>query len=102
MSPDPKGLPRDLGAGLILRRSSIRDAQALAEFCGFIHSAEADKSDERIAAWAHDLLTRPHPTFASDDFTIVEEEPTARIGSTLNLISQKCPHPDFHLCAQQP
>ncbi len=89
MSPDPKGLPRDLGAGLILRRSSIRDAQALAEFCGFIHSAEADKSDERIAAWAHDLLTRPHPTFASDDFTIVEEEATGRIVSTLNLISQK-------------
>ena len=80
---------RDLGDGLILRRSSPADAQALADFCGRIHSDDGwDKPDEHIAVWTRDLLTKPHPTFHSDDFTVVEEAATGRIVSTLNLISQ--------------
>lgn len=79
---------KDIGAGLILRRSSVADAEALAEFCGKLHSNDPDRTDERIAAWTRDLLTRPHPTFHPDDFTIVEEAATGRIVSTLNLISQ--------------
>ncbi len=47
-----------------------------------------DKSDDLIAAWTRDLLTRPHPRFHPDDFTVVEETSTGRIVSTLNLISQ--------------
>ena len=79
---------KELGAGLILRRSSSDDADALAAFCGEIHSEEAGTSDLMIVAWTRDLLTRPHPRFHPDDFTIVEEISTGRIVSTLNLISQ--------------
>jgi GNAT superfamily N-acetyltransferase len=80
---------RDLGDGLILRRSSPTDAEALADFCGRIHSdAGFDQPDLYIAAWTRDLLTRPHPTFNPDDFTVVEETSSGRIVSTLNLISQ--------------
>ena len=79
---------KDLGAGLILRRSSRADAEPLAEFCGLIHSDVPGKSDDVVAAWTRDLLTRPHPTFQADDFTIVEETGSGRIVSTLNLISQ--------------
>ena len=43
---------------------------------------------QRVAAWTHDLLTRPHPTLRPDDFTIVEETATGRIVSSLNLIPQ--------------
>ena len=84
-----KELIRDLGGGLILRRSSSADAEALADFCGRIHSDEGfDQPDLHIAAWTRDLLTRPHPTFSANDFTVVEETSSGRIVSTLNLISQ--------------
>jgi hypothetical protein len=78
----------DLGAGLILRRSSPGDAEALAEFCARIQSGDPDESEAVIAAWTRDLLTRPHPTFRADGFTVVEEVPTGRIVSTMNLIPQ--------------
>lgn len=80
---------KDLGAGLILRRSSPADAEALAAFNGLVHSDDGpSKPDERIAAWTRDLLARPHPTFQPQDFTIVEEVASRRIVSSLNLISQ--------------
>ena len=78
---------RDLGNGLILRRSSPADAQALAEFNGRIHGD--DPLDvQRVAAWTRDLLARPHPTLHPDDFTIVEDTATGRIVSSMNLIPQ--------------
>ena len=84
-----KNIIRDLGNGLILRRSSSVDADELADFCSRVHSdAGYDQPDLYIAAWTRDLLTRPHPTFRPDDFTVVEETTTGRIVSTLNLISQ--------------
>ena len=87
---------RDLGDGLILRRSSPADADALADFCGRIHSDEGfDHPDLRIAAWTRDLLTKPHPTFQPDDFSVVAEAATGRIVSTLNLISQTWTYEDI-------
>jgi GNAT acetyltransferase-like protein len=88
MRPLQKPVIKELGAGLILRRSSPEDAEALSTFCGVIHSEDADTSDDLIVAWTRDLLTRPHPRFHADDFTVVEEVATGRIVSTLNLISQ--------------
>ncbi len=79
---------KELGAGLVLRRSSPKDADALAEFCGEIHSDVPGQSDQVVAAWTRDLLTRPHPRFHPDDFTVIEEAATGRIVSTSNLISQ--------------
>jgi GNAT superfamily N-acetyltransferase len=84
-----KVILKDLGAGLILRRSSPEDADTLADFNARIHSDDGpEKPDERLAAWTRDLLTRPHPTFNPDDFTVVEETATGRIVSSLNLIPQ--------------
>jgi hypothetical protein len=82
-------LLRDLGDGLILRRSTPLDAEKLGAFNSMIHSDDGpEKPDDRLGAWTSDLLTRPHPTFGSADFTIVEEQATGRIVSSLNLISQ--------------
>jgi hypothetical protein len=78
---------RDLGNGLVLRRATPADADALAEFNGKIHG-ENEGDTQRVAAWTHDLLSRPHPTLRPDDFTIVEETATGRIVSSLNLIPQ--------------
>ena len=85
---DTPTLLRDLGDGLVLRRTTPADADALAAFNSRIHS-DGPEPDERIAAWTRDLLTRPHPTFAPDDFTLVEHVPSGRIVSSLNLISQE-------------
>jgi len=80
---------RDLGDGLILRRSIPADAEALADFCGRIHSDDGiDKPDSHVAAWTRDLVALPHPTFHADDFTVVAEAATGRIVSTLNMIPQ--------------
>ena len=78
---------RDLGDGLVLRRSRTEDVEALVEFNRSIHT-DNEPDAQCIAAWTRDLLTRPHPTFHPDDFTIVEETATGRIVSTMNLISQ--------------
>ena len=82
-------LPINLGDGLVLRRSTVQDAAALADFNARIQSDEGpDKPDERVGVWAYDLLTKPHPTFKPSDFTIVEEVTSGKIVSSMNLIPQ--------------
>src|SRR5512138_3905403 len=88
MSTQPRNIIKELGAGLILRRSSPEDADALAAFCADIHSDDPGRPDPVIGEWARDLVSRPHPRFHADDFTIIEEAATGRIVSTLNLIPQ--------------
>lgn len=78
---------RDLGNGLILRRSTSADADALAEFNGRVHGNDPLDA-KRVATWTHDLLARPHPTLHPDDFTIVEDTAAGRIVSSMNLIPQ--------------
>jgi hypothetical protein len=80
---------RDLGEGLLLRRSTAADADALADFNASLHSDDGpEKPDERLAAWTRDLLTRPHPSFDAGDFTIVEDCHKGEIVSSLNIIPQ--------------
>ncbi len=57
---------KDIGAGLVLRRSSAADAEALAEFCGKLHSNDPNRSDERIAAWTRALLNVLFPRKPAD------------------------------------
>jgi len=80
---------RDLGDGLILRRTTRADTEALVDFNARLHSDDGpEKPDARVAAWTRDLMERPHPTFSIDDFTIVEDTKEGKIVSSLNLISQ--------------
>lgn len=87
MNSQQKNILRDLGSGLIMRRSTPDDADALSEFNGMIHG-ENEVDRLRLINWTRDMLTRPHPTFNADDFVIVEESATGRIVSSLNLIPQ--------------
>lgn len=89
MSTSFLDLPRDLGNGLILRRSTLADAEPLADFNKMVfREPQATEPDELVAAWTRDLLSGDHPTFASDDYTIVAEAVTGRIVSAMCLISQ--------------
>ena len=78
---------RRLPDGLILRRSTGADAEKLAAFQSTIHS-ETEEPDARVGTWVSDLLSGSHPTFAVDDFTIIEDAQTGKIVSSMNLISQ--------------
>jgi hypothetical protein len=81
--------PINIGDGLVLRRSSGADAEALADFNARVHSDEGpDKPDQRLWAWTHDLMTKPHPTFRTSDFTIVEDLEKRQMVSVMNLIPQ--------------
>ncbi len=80
---------KNLGDGLILRRATIADTEALVEFNGRIHAEPgSDDPQQGVAAWVRDLASKPHPTFDVGDFTIVEETATGKIVSSLNLIDQ--------------
>jgi hypothetical protein len=80
---------RDLGDGLILRKATQADAEELVAFNSFIHgNQEKGTLDLRVGAWTRDLMTKPHPTFNPNDFTVVVDRKTGKIVSSLNLIPQ--------------
>lgn len=84
-----KQILRDLGDGLLLRRATVADKEELAAFNARIHGNPAtNEVDEGVAIWTRDLMSRPHPTFDVQDFTVVEDSRTGQIVSSLNLISQ--------------
>jgi GNAT superfamily N-acetyltransferase len=80
---------RDLGDGLILRRATCEDADAIAQFDGTIHRpAESTCVNEAIVALVRDLAVRPHPTCQASDFTLVEDTHSKQIVSSMCLINQ--------------
>ena len=82
-------VPQDLGDGLILRRASRGDTEALVTFNGEIHGdRQTQQPDEGVAAWTRGLMTGDHPTFHASDFTVVEDTRTGAIVSSLCLIPQ--------------
>jgi len=87
MQPNP--ILRDLGNSLVLRRATLADTEKLVEFNSKVHSdLGPEKPDTRVGVWTRDLMTKAHPTFHPEDFTIVEDTTDGKIVSSLNLISQ--------------
>jgi hypothetical protein len=80
---------RDLGSGLILRRSTAADTEELVTFHGDLHGEPGmEEPEEYVATWVRDLMRGDHPTFGVGDFTIVEDTHSGDIVSSLGLISQ--------------
>ncbi len=80
---------RDLGDGLVLRRATPPDREAVATF----HASTLLGLDEtgpldRLYYWILDLMSGQHPTFQPSDFTLVEELLTGKIVSSVALLSQ--------------
>jgi len=101
MFTQQKTILRDLGNGLIIRRATPEDADALAEFNGSIHG-DSPEDAARVSAWTHDLLARPHPTTSASDFTIVENTFTGQIVSSVGLISQTWTYEDIEFGVGRP
>jgi hypothetical protein len=82
-------VPRELGDGLILRRSTIADREAVAEFhANTPRDVEEEPPLERIYYWILDLISGEHPGFDPRDFTLVKDTATGKIVSSMALISQ--------------
>lgn len=78
-----------LGDGLVLRRATPADREAVAAF----HASTLLGLDEtgpldRLYYWVLDLMSGQHPTFRPGDFTLVEELATGKIVSSVALLSQ--------------
>ncbi len=77
----------DLGGGLILRRATPEDRDALVHFNATTHS-DSDEPDRHVAGHTYDLISGRLPGFQAGDFTIVEDSNTGQIVSSLSLIPQ--------------
>ncbi len=75
-------LPKRLGDDLVMRRATAADGDELAAFNQRVHG------EPGIDAWTRDLMEKPHPAFRLEDFTIVEDQSSRAIVSSLNLIPQ--------------
>ena len=58
-------LPRDLGDGLVMRRATVADTEALATFNSHIHTDQVVEPDERVRVWTQDGATCEVPAVAS-------------------------------------
>jgi hypothetical protein len=76
-----------LDDGLVLRRASPDDADALVKFNGEIHG-EGEWDRRGLEDWTRDLISGEGPTFDIGDFTIVEDTRTSEIVSSCCTISQ--------------
>lgn len=85
----PTQLPIDLGGGLLLRRATAADGEALAVFSSRMHSDDGpDKPDQGVYFLLKEIMDGKHPMLKPDDFTVVEETGSGRIVSCMCLISQ--------------
>jgi hypothetical protein len=87
-------MARDLGGGLILRRASREDAEAVAAFNSRVHLSSGGPFEQRephrgVAAFTRDLMSGNHPTCDASDFTVIEDTTTGSIVSSACLIGQR-------------
>ncbi len=93
----------ELPSGVLLRRATTADAEAIAELQAHAQSDLGwDTPDERLRFWIRDLLTRPHPTFHPSDFVVVEDSHTGAIVSSMCLLSQTWRYGDVHFAVGRP
>lgn len=90
LQSQPLDLPRNLGGGLVLRRSRIEDLDELAAFNQRVHTEDDDPPETkgRLSAWVRDLMSGNHPTHPVDGFSVVEDTSNGRIVSCMCLIPQ--------------
>jgi len=74
--------------GLVLRRATKADAEAVAAFNHMIHEGP-DAQRGPFAAYVRDLMGGGHPSCAARDFTLVENARTGAIVSSLALFSER-------------
>jgi GNAT superfamily N-acetyltransferase len=85
--------PRTLGDGLVLRRATEADIDALVDFNARLHAfdtspTDGEAYDAAVGAWARDLLGGGHPATGPGHFFLVEDTATGAIASSACVIPQ--------------
>jgi GNAT superfamily N-acetyltransferase len=78
----------ELADGLVLRRATVADTEALVAFNAEIHQAPGADIRAFISSWTRDLMSGDHPTCGPGDFTVVVDSKSDEIVSSLNMIPQ--------------
>lgn len=79
----------DLGDGLVMRKATAADREALADFhANTLLDIGEEGPNEGLHAWMLDLMSGGHPTFRPGDFVLVEDTTVGKIVSSIGLISQ--------------
>lgn len=102
MDTEKQPLIADLGEGLVLRRASEADREALADFNSRIHVEEGSDHNERIAEWTRDMMSEAHPSLRAADFVLVEDTRAHMIVASMNLISQTWTYEGLPIRVGQP
>jgi hypothetical protein len=85
----PSPITHDLGDGLVLRRATLADREAVAEFhANTLLDVDEEPPLQRLYHFVLDLMSGEHPHGRPEDFTVVEDVATGRIVSSMGLISQ--------------
>jgi len=87
---------RDLGDGLILRRATLADADALAALNAEVHA------DPNVGAVTRHLLAGEAPACGPELFTVVEDTRTGALVSSLCLLSRTWSYAGVQLAVGQP
>ena len=105
---DPQAVPdesviRDLGNGLVLRRSVAADRERIAAFhANTLLGPDETPPLDRIHYWLSDMLGGEHPTGRPGDFLYVEESGTGRIISSVGLFSATWTYNGIEIAVGQP
>ena len=79
-----------LDDGLVLRRATAADAEALAVFVAdVLRAQDAAEPSTAMGAWIHDLVSGRHPGVRAEDCFVVTDALTGAIVSCATLISQQ-------------
>src|SRR2546422_11562054 len=94
---------RDLGDGLVLRRASAADADALADFnADVLRYQDAPDPEPSLGAWTRDLIEGRRPSFRADSAVLVEDTRTKSIISSMVLLSHTWTYGGVPLSVGQP
>ncbi len=80
-------LPQSLGDGLLLRRATPADIEAVTKLNSRILTDEGELPSW-LEAWTRDLMSGRHPVTTAADFVIVEDTKTGQLVSSMGLIPQ--------------
>lgn len=96
-------VPRDLGDGLVLRRSSLADRERIASFhANTLLAPDETPPLDRLYFWLLDMLGGEHPTGRPDDFLYVEDTASGQIVSSVALFSATWTYDGVEIPAGQP
>lgn len=80
----------DVGDGLVLRRATVADAQAVATFVAdVLRGQDAAEPSAAMGAWIEDLVSGRHPGVRAEDCFLITDKPAGAIVSCATLVSQQ-------------